>query len=77
MHELDKGDPTALRRDLEPLAAHNSAWRFTAIELSAALAVRSGDMAKARELYAKLADDSETPVGLRGRAAEMLAALGG
>jgi hypothetical protein len=39
--------------------------------------VRGGNTDKARELYTKIADDADAPAGLRARAAEMLAVLGG
>jgi hypothetical protein len=58
------------------LTAGNSPWRHSALELTALLAQRSGDAAKAREIYTSLADDPTTPRQLRGRAAEMVAVLG-
>ena len=73
---FDKEDPAALTGRLAPLTAGNGAWRHSALELTALLAQRSGDTAKAREIYATLADDPNTPRQLRGRAAEMLAVLG-
>lgn len=72
---FDKEDPAALGSRLAPLT-QSSAWRYTALELTALLAQRSGDTAKARDIYATLADDPNTPRQLRGRAAEMLAGLG-
>lgn len=72
---FDKEDPEALGSRLAPLT-QSSAWRYTALELTALLAQRSGDTAKARDIYATLADDPNTPRQLRGRAAEMLAGLG-
>jgi hypothetical protein len=73
---LDKEDPAALTGRLAPLTTGNNAWRHSALELTALLAQRSGDAAKAREIYTTLADDPTTPQQLRGRAAEMLAVLG-
>lgn len=72
---FDKEDPAVLSSRLTPLTT-GSAWRYTALELTALLAQRSGDTAKARDIYATLADDPNTPRQLRGRAAEMLAGLG-
>jgi hypothetical protein len=72
---FDKEDPATLSSHLAPLTAA-SAWRHSALELTALLAQRSGDAAKAREIYTTLADDPNTPRQLRGRAAEMLAVLG-
>ena len=47
------------------------------MELSALLAQRTGDGAKAKEYYTKLADDLTAPQGMRARATEMLAIIGG
>ncbi len=74
-HAGDKADAGALIRRLQPLTEPSSPWRYSAIELSAVLATRMGDMTRARSLYAQIADDSAAPAGLRARAAEMLAAL--
>lgn len=77
LHGIDKGDPAALARRLEPLTAAASPWRHSALELSAILAERMGDKARAEQLYAQLADDGTAPADIRARAAEMLAALKG
>jgi hypothetical protein len=61
----------------EPLAVESSPWRHSAREILALVAVRRGDAAKAADLYRKIADDQAAPQGLRARAAEMLAAVGG
>ena len=73
---LDKGDPQQLTARLTPLTGPRSPWRYSALELTALLAQRGGDTAKARDIYTTLADDPTTPRLLRGRAAEMLAVLG-
>lgn len=75
MHQIDSGDPTALEARLQSLAAEDSGFRPVALELTAVLAVRQGNRARARELYAQLADDRTAPAGLRARASQMLAAL--
>ena len=75
LHELATGDPEALAKRLEPLRADDNAWRHSAIELTALLALRQGDAATAEADYTKLADDPTTPTGIRARAAEMLRAL--
>lgn len=76
LYMIESGDPQALAKRLEPLQADDGPWRYTARELSAVLAIRVGDTAKARSLYTQLADDTTAPAGLRARAAEMLRALG-
>ena len=76
LHSLEKIEPAELERQLAPLQADRSAWRYSAIELSALMAARTGEAAKARDLYKKIADDPGAPAGLRARAAEMIAVLG-
>ena len=74
---FDKDDPAALTGRLAPMTTGSSSpWRHSALELTALLAQRGGDMAKARDIYTTIADDPTTPRQLRGRAAEMLAVLG-
>ncbi len=77
LHGLDLRDNSEVTRRLDPLAADDSPWRFSARELLALVALRAGDQARARELLQALADDLSAPQGLRARAAELLAALRG
>lgn len=77
LHTLDTADPTVLSSELEPLAADGEPWRFTARELQALLALRSGDTGTALERYTALAGDPETPMELRDRADRMVRQLGG
>lgn len=74
--QIDGGDASALDARLAPLAADDAPWRYTARELQAVIALNKGDSAAAREIYAGLADDMNTPDSLRARATEMLNALG-
>jgi len=71
----DTAELAEIERRLEPLTAAPNPWRFSALELIALSAQRAGDFTKARTIYTQLADNLETPPGLRGRAAEMLVAL--
>ncbi len=75
LHQADRGDPAVLEARLEPLTAADSGYRPLALELTAAMALRQGDRARARELYTRVADDLEAPPGMRARAAQMLSAL--
>ena len=75
MHLVDTADQAEIKRRLESKIAAPNPWRFTALELLALSAQRAGDVEQARKIYTQLADDLETPSGLRGRAAEMLTAL--
>ncbi len=75
LHQIDNGDPSALRARLEPLAADSQPFRSTARELLAVIALGDRDTASARAFYTQISDDREAPAGLRQRAAQMLAAL--
>ncbi len=75
--QVATGEPAKLAQMLAPLMGDKSPWRHSATELSALLAQRTGDQAKAKELYARLADDLSAPQGMRARATEMLAIIGG
>jgi hypothetical protein len=74
--ELDTADPAALSDRVAPLTAAGNPWRFTALEITALLAVRASDVGKAREIFTQLSGDAQTPPGIRSRASEMLAILG-
>ncbi len=76
MHSMDEGEPADLEARLAPLTEVGRAFRPTALELTAAIALRQGDKDRAREIYASIVDDLAAPPGLRGRAAQMLQALG-
>lgn len=60
---------------LAALSSDTNPWRFSAREITAALALRKGEVAQAREFFGKLQADVETPQGIRARASEMLARL--
>ena len=75
--ELPGADAGALAARIEPLDTPRGPWRHSAREMKALLAQMAGDAARAKKLYAELADDVDAPPGIRARAAEMLAVLGG
>lgn len=68
-------DPNAAIERLAPLTAAGNPWRPTAVELTAAARLKTGDRKAALDLYKSLADDPTAPQGVRARAAEMAAAL--
>jgi hypothetical protein len=70
--EGEQGD--AARRELEQLASPNGAWRHTARELLGVSALRRGDAEAASRWFDQIAQDRNTPQGLRGRL-EIYAAL--
>ncbi|MPZ11198.1 MAG: tetratricopeptide repeat protein [Kiloniellaceae bacterium] len=77
MRRMNDGDAAALRGELRPLTAPDGPYRFTALELLAALALRQGDTAAAREHLTAITDDPAAPAGSRSRAAELLASFPG
>jgi hypothetical protein len=76
--EMGAGENNAaLAARIAPLMADDNPWRHSAREISAALALKSGDDKKALGLFTRLAQDATTPAGIKKRAAEMARALGG
>ena len=75
-HEINGPGTGDLNARLAPLTADGNPWRHSAKELTAVLAVRTGDRTKARALFTDLAADATAPQGIRARASEMLAILG-
>lgn len=77
MQAFDTASPDELQAKLQPLAAQGQPWRPSALEMMAVVAMKRNDTAAARTLWAELRDDTTTPPGLRERAREMAAILGG
>jgi hypothetical protein len=75
MQGLPEADPQATVERLAPMTAAGNPWRPTALELTAAVRLKSGDKIGALAIYQGLADDLTAPQGLRARATEMAAAL--
>jgi hypothetical protein len=73
MHQVQTGDPGQLTARLQPLTADNNPWRHSARELTALLAIRSGDKATAGKLFAQIQNDPAAPSGVRSRATELAA----
>jgi hypothetical protein len=76
IQEIDTGNPADLIARLAPLTADTNPWRHSARELTAVLALASGDKAKARSLFEALSKDAGVPSGIGARAADMLTTLG-
>jgi len=77
LHTVDTAPPDQLTQRLQPLTAATNPWHYSALELTAVLARRQGDNAKAVQILTGLADDLNAPQALRQRATEMLHALKG
>ena len=57
---------------LEPLAGPDRPFRLSVRELQAMLAVRKGDLKRARELWSEIAKDPQAPQAAAQRASAML-----
>ena len=76
-YRVDREPLDRLRQRLQPLAADDNVWRYSARELIGLAELKTGDQTAARTSFQKLADDPSAPAGVRARAAEMLASLNG
>lgn len=75
-HGIETLDAEALKQRLAAIPP-NGTWSANARELQAMAELKAGNLDAARQLLTTLADDALAPAGLRGRATELLAALGG
>jgi hypothetical protein len=75
--QLDTADPAELTKVLEPLTTSEAPWRNPARELLALVAIRAGDLDKARTLMQALSVEVGVPQSQQRRAAELLQAIGG
>jgi hypothetical protein len=76
LNVADRAEPKGLADRLKPLTEDANPWRFSALEITALLHRRRGDVKAAKSVYRKLADDEGAPPRLRARAAEFLAVMG-
>ena len=74
-HRADGPEAPAAALKLAPLTQDTNPWRHPALELTAAIALSQGDKSRARDIFRRLADDATASAAIRGRAAEMAAAL--
>lgn len=77
LHTLYGADPAALAGRLSTLDTPTGAYRHSAREMLAILALRQNDTARARTLLETLQADTDAPEGVRTRAADLLALHGG
>ncbi len=71
LHSLDRDDPKTLEAVLTPLLAPNNAFNHSALELSALLAAKQGDNARAAKLAEQIVTNANAPQGLRQRAQDL------
>ncbi len=74
---IDRAPLAEINQRLAALIAGHSAWRPLAMELSGIAELRAGNESTARAIFAELVGDQSAPPGLRRRALELLASLGG
>ncbi len=71
-----KGDPEALMKELELQLGDEKPWRYTARQVAAGLELARGNRSAAKDYLARISDDPNAPLGMRGSAAELLRSLG-
>ena len=71
LHSLDREDPKTLEAALTPLTGPNNAFNPSALELSALLAAKQGDTARAVKTLALITADPNTPRSMRERAEDL------
>jgi hypothetical protein len=74
---LDRQSRADLETRLKPLLTDGNPWRAEAREILAFAALKSGERARAVEIFTELAHDAASVETLRTRASNMLTALGG
>ncbi|MDX2203570.1 MAG: tetratricopeptide repeat protein [Hyphomicrobiaceae bacterium] len=75
MLTLDTGSWTDIQNQLTPLAAEQSAWRFSARELLGLAALKAGREAEAKQEFERLMGDRSVPPSIAERSRLMLAML--
>lgn len=71
LHSLDRADPKALEEQLTPLTSPNNAFNPSALELTALLAAKQGDTARAIKTLAQITADASAPASMRQRAEDL------
>lgn len=74
--DLQGGSAASLVSRAAALNTADNPWRHSAREIAALAAMQNNDLTTARETLTKLANDPQTPRGMRDRAGEMLAIIG-
>lgn len=77
MHQIDTGNSSDLLQKITPQTNDDKAWRFTARELAAILAMRTGDIELAADYLKRITDDAAAPRSARSRGTELLHAIEG
>ena len=73
---LDSDDPAGAEQRLAKVAAGAGPWRHLARELEGVAALQAGRTEDASAIFGELAEEAGVPDGVKGRAAELRAAIG-
>jgi len=73
--KLDEADFAEITKRLDKIDADNNPWRYSARELLALSAYRSGNAAESEKLFTRILSDSLAPAEMRRRAESMLALI--
>jgi hypothetical protein len=72
---VDEAEPAEIAKRLGTLDADNNPWRYSARELLALSAYRSGNSAESEKLFTRILSDPLAPAEMRKRAESMLALI--
>ncbi len=72
---VDEADEAEMQKRLQGLIADTNPWRYSAQELLALTAFRSGNTSESEKIYSKILGDPSAPAEIRRRAEAMLALL--
>lgn len=72
---LDEAEPAEIAKRLDKLDADTNPWRYSARELLALSAFRSGNTAESEKMFNRILSDPFAPAEIRKRAESMLALL--
>lgn len=73
VHSLDTADPKALEAALAPVTASDNPFSYSALEMSALIAVKQGNTKQAYDLLQRILGDPAAPAGVRQRATDLAA----
>ena len=71
-HQVDGGDPVALRQQAEALTAPDNPWRPMAEQVVALLDIKAGRPAEALAIMQRLSADPLAPAGIREMAGDLM-----
>jgi len=73
MHSADRAPPKDVEAILAPLLGAGNTYRASAMELTALMAAKQGDLSRAEKLANEILSDADAPQGVRSRAHDLSA----